>query len=97
MEVHRLVRRVLISTFQRTRIIFDSEREHKSLAAACGRSAYTHLACSTWDLKSIFIMKRARPRTDIHRAISAGERSTTKYLAIVIEIIAVYRGQHFVC
>ena len=46
------VREVLISTLQRTMIIFDGE--HKPLAAKCGCSAYTHLACSTWGLKNIF-------------------------------------------
>jgi hypothetical protein len=40
---NRLVRRVLMSTLQRTMIIFDSKQ--KSLVATCGCSAYTHLTC----------------------------------------------------
>lgn len=55
---------ILISTLQRTMIIFDGE--HKSSAAKRGCSAYTDLACSTWGLKIIFIMKPARQTEGRH-------------------------------
>jgi hypothetical protein len=34
--------------------------------------------------------------TDIHRTVGAGERSVTESFAVVVEVKAVYRGQHLV-